>query len=139
MGTATRILGGDQKPSPAETVTHAKLYLRLRERDLIRGGNSVLPLNFEQQAIEQDAKLFARWILQGAMTAEQAKADILPTPRQLAIACADHDAHILRDVLRRRQRTWEALKRLLDAEAKRSVGAMNQPTSNCPAADRARD
>jgi hypothetical protein len=103
-------------------VTREKFYLRLRERDLIRGGNSVFRLEDESLEVVKDAELFARWIREGSLTIEQAKKnDLLPTPLQFRSLRDETDSQLLRDVMRRRTETWRALVRMLAADATRSI------------------
>ena len=78
-------------------------------------------LSIENESVEvlRDARLFARWIRQGVMTVAEARNQILFTARQLQIIRKDNDSQVLADVARRRTETWNALLRLLSAEARR--------------------
>lgn len=90
---------------------------------------------FENASVEalRDARLFARWIQEGVMTVEQAREDILVSPRQLKVIRENHSANVLREVMQRRQGTWAALLRLLVAQRKReSVNASGQARSVSP-------
>jgi hypothetical protein len=85
----------------------------------------MLPPENETFEILRDARLFARWIRQGAMTVEQAKKDLLPTPAQWEMIRDDHHAHVLADVLWRRKQTWTAVVRLLVAGRRRKFVVAN--------------
>lgn len=81
----------------------------------------MLSLENESVEVQRDARLFARWIRQGVMTVEQAKKDLLLTSAQWESLRADHSTEVLADVVRRRVQTWNALVRLLAAEARRKA------------------
>ncbi len=82
-------------------------------------------LSLENDSLEvlRDARLFYRLIKEGKLTLEQARAEILITDRQLELIRADHATHVLRDMVRRRMETWNALVRLFAKRQRESAPA----------------
>jgi len=81
----------------------------------------VLPVENDSAECARDARLFLKWIREGTLTLDQARAEILISDRQLELIRGDHGARILTDMLHRRQKTWDALIELLSGETKRKT------------------